>query len=581
MPIFAFKDTDALGLVSAVDTATATVRVENVDLLRKLQVNRLVTLQSSKPGQHLVGIVQKIIRNAIAGAEVADDESIEAEIRENNIVRISLIGTFIDRLGVQNDVFRRTLESVPEIDARCFSVEGETLTHFMRAVSQLSKDSGERLSLGHYTLDENAEAFLNANKFFQRHAVIVGSTGSGKSWTTALLLERISELKNACAILFDIHGEYHTLHGKGVRHFRIAGPTDLAGDTSPADDVMFFPYWLLGYEDLVSLFVDRTDQNAPNQTMLLGRAIMESKRDYLTQNTQHEILKAFTIDSPVPFELQAVLTKLNEINTEMVAGARGAKQGDFHGKLSRLIARLEAKRDDRRLGFLFDAPSECSNFSWLDEFALRLLAGTIDQDDGCGGVKVINFSEVPSDILPLVVGRLASLVFSVQQWTAKANRHPIALFCDEAHLYIPNRSDPGSVSSVALPYFERIAKEGRKYGVGLVVISQRPSEVSKTVLSQCNNFIALRLTNAEDQSVVQRLLPDSMGGFAGILPVLDTAEALVVGDASLLPSRIRIAEPNAKPDGGTVNFWDRWCEDTKVQAVAKAVECWRRQSMNT
>jgi type II secretory pathway predicted ATPase ExeA len=137
-------------------------------------------------------------------------------------------------------VFRRTLETVPEIDALCFPVEGEKLTLFMRAISFQSSTDAQRLSLGTYTLDESAEAFLNANRFFQRHAVIVGSTGSGKSCTTARLLEQVAELPNANAVLFDIHGEYHTLTGAGVSHFRIAGPADLDGPRK--ENVLFLPY---------------------------------------------------------------------------------------------------------------------------------------------------------------------------------------------------------------------------------------------------------------------------------------------------------------------------------------------------
>ncbi|MBK8092217.1 MAG: ATP-binding protein [Verrucomicrobiaceae bacterium] len=162
----------------------------------------------------------------------------------------------------------------------------------------------------------------------------------------------------------------------------------------------------------------------------------------------------------------------------------------------------------------------------------------------------------------------------------KEKRHPISLVCDEAHLYIPDACEGGSVGAAALRHFERIAKEGRKYGVGLVVVSQRPSEVNRTVLSQCNNFVALRLTNAEDQNVVRRMLPDSLGGFAELLPVLDTGEALVVGDASLLPSRIRISTPNAHPNSGTVDFWDEWAKDTSRDNVSDAVTAWRKQSMS-
>lgn len=581
MALLEYEDSDALGSVRAVDTATVAVKVDNIDLLRKLQVNRLVVLQSSKPGQHLVGVVQKIIRDATSAAALADanaDNVNDTEPVERNVVRITLIGTFIDRVGSDENVFLRTLETVPEIDSRCFPIEGDRLTRFMRAISYLGSEDSQRLSLGKYTLDESADAFLNANRFFQRHAVLVGSTGSGKSWTTARLLEQVAGLVNANAILFDIHGEYRTLSGDGVRHFRIASPNDLGANTSFDEGVLYLPYWLLSYEEMTAMLVERSDQNAPNQAMVLSRTVTDAKRKFLHEGGHAEVLANFTIDSPVPYDLQYVLSELSRLNTEMVQGARGPKQGEFHGRLSRFVARLENKLNDRRLGFMFNAPEGTNEFDWLPRLGKLLLAGTHDQESAKGGVKVIDFSEVPSDVLPLILGRIASLIFQVQQWTPPENRHPIAMFCDEAHLYIPHRSDAGGVGDTSLHTFNRIAKEGRKYGVGLVVISQRPSEVSRTVLSQCNNFVALRLTNAEDQNVIQRLLPDSLGGTTGLLPILDTGEALVVGDASLLPSRIRIQEPNAKPNSGTVDFWDEWSRHEHIEAIENAVDAWRRQS---
>lgn len=208
-----------------------------------------------------------------------------------------------------------------------------------------------------------------------------------------------------------------------------------------------------------------------------------------------------------------------------------------------------------------------------------LIAGTKGQPSDFGGLKIVDFSEVPSDILPLIISLVAKLVFSIQQWTPTDNRHPIALFCDEAHLYIPERQSSSAGEAFAVEAFERIAKEGRKYGVGLVVISQRPSEVNRTVLSQCNNLVAMRLTNGDDQNVIRRLLPDSLGGFGDLLPVLDTGEALVVGDASLLPTRVRIQEPENRPNSGTVLFWDRWSDDRDVAKLGDAVASWRKQAI--
>ncbi|PMH85157.1 ATPase [Vibrio cyclitrophicus] len=505
------------------------------------------------------------------------DESTEAD-DEQNLCKVSLIGSLIDAEGTKRNVFRRTLESVPEIDANCFSLEGDQLTAFMRIISHAEAD-GNSLTLGKYTLDENAVAYLNGNKFFQRHAFIGGSTGAGKSWTTARIIEQVSELKNSNAIIFDLHGEYSPLKGEGISHFKVAGPADIESGKTLSDGAIYLPYWLLSYEALVSLFVDRSDQNAPNQSMLMAREVNLAKTNYLEQGGHQDILNNFTVDSPVPFDLEALLKSLNEINVEQVPGARAGstKAGEFNGKLSRMISRLENKISDRRLGFLFQGGKDVLEFDWLNRLADSLL-GSRDENNK-GGVKIINFSEVPSDVLPLIVSLVARLAFSIQQWTPSDIRHPVALLCDEAHLYIPNRSIAGATDDISIQIFERIAKEGRKYGVSLVVVTQRPSEVNKTIISQCSNFIAMRLTNADDQSVIKKLLPDSLGGFSDILPTLDTGEALVVGDASLLPSRIRIDEPLNKPDSGTIEFWKEWQGKVSTGRLNVAVDNWRKQNI--
>lgn len=575
MPIFNFQDADALGKVATVDTSTVIVEVFNVDQLKRLQVNRLAVLQSSKPGQHLIGLISKVTRKKLDSSAIEDDDKDQAV--EQNLCRISLIGTLLDRDGQRENVFRRTLESVPEIDANCFSLEGDYLTSFMKILSATAEE-GKSLTLGRYTLDDGAVAYLNGNRFFQRHAFIGGSTGSGKSWTTAKVIEQMAELKSPNAIIFDLHGEYETLQADSIQHFKIAGANDIDAGSTLDDGVIFLPYWLLSYEALVSMFVDRSDQNAPNQAMIISREINAAKRKYLEDGEHEDLLNNFTVDSPVPFVLDALLAELNSINTQMVPGSSGReKQGEFYGKLARMIARLENKVSDRRLGFLFQGGANTLEFNWLDTLISKIL-GSAGENDG-KGVKVINFSEVPSDILPLIVSLVARLAFSVQQWTPSNLRHPIALLCDEAHLYIPQRSMADAADDISIDIFERIAKEGRKYGTSLVVISQRPSEVNKTVLSQCSNFVSMRLTNVDDQNVIRKLLPDSLGGFSEILPTLDTGEALVVGDASLLPSRIRIDRPINEPNSGTVEFWDEWQAEVPEGRLVSAVENWRKQTV--
>ncbi|MDN5341527.1 MAG: hypothetical protein PWP28_402 [Oceanotoga sp.] len=566
MGIFDYESEYAIGTVNSVDTSTVVISVEDDSKLKQLQVNHLLVIRSSKTSQHLIAIVSKILRKSMI-EQISDEEQ---QVVVENIIKATLIGTHVDKVGTKDNVFKRTLESVPEINAECFVLNGEKLTRFMQAISNQAASSATPLSLGKYILDEEAEAWLDGNKFFQRHAVVVGSTGSGKSWSVARLLEQVSELKAANALVFDIHGEYGSMNTEGFHHYKVAGPND-----QPDDKTIYLPYWLLTYEEMLSMLLDRSDNNAPNQAMMFSNTVLKYKEELLSSKGLIEEYSSFTLDSPIPYNLTKAINDLISIDKEMVPGANNKyKQGPYFGKLTRFIQRLSSKVSDRRLNFLFNQNESLLEMNYLDDLIEKLI--------GCKssvkkGVKIVDFSEVPSDILPLIIGLVTRIIFSIQQWTEKEKRHPIALFCDEAHLYIPSDST-SNIDATANQTFERIAKEGRKYGVGLVVISQRPSEVNRTVLSQCNNFVALRLTNIEDQNVVKRLLPDSLGNFAELLPILDIGEALVVGDSSLLPSRIKIQKPALKPTSGTIDFWDEWAKDNIETNVPKAVKALRKQS---
>ncbi len=223
---------------------------------------------------------------------------------------------------------------------------------------------------------------------------------------------------------------------------------------------------------------------------------------------------------------------------------------------------------------MFMPPKAATNYGWLAQQVLRLLRS----GDG-SGIKIVDFSEVPADVLPVVAGTLARLLYDVQFWMEAKARTPVTLLCDEAHLYLPVRDDADAVQRQALGAFERIAKEGRKYGFSLLVVSQRPSDVSRTILSQCNNFLALRLTNETDQGVIKRLMPDSLAALTSILPLLDTGEALLLGDAVLLPTRIKLDTPKIAPDSATRDFWREWgSAQPDAAAIAGAVEALRSQS---
>jgi len=554
-----YKPDESIGLVNAVDTGTATAMITDDKSLSQLQINQLLAVHSPRPGRHIIAMIVKIFRKSVLDDSVEDNDAEENEDFQTvslNQIKIVFIGEFIDREGTKRNIFRRNVSAVPSIDADCYKIEGDRLTALMQCISSDAASVANPLRIGTYTMDEKSCAFLDGDRLFQRHAAIVGSTGSGKSYSVARIVEQMADLPNANAILFDIHGEYSTdsFKKEGIVHYRIANPSDLDETDKLSKGILMIPYWLLTYEEMQALLLDRSDQNAPNQAMLLSKEIISHKEE-IVKNT--DLCGKITLDSPIPYKLRSVLKHLTDLDEERVPGAKQGtdKAGPFNGKLTRFNQRLQNKLDDKRMGFMFHMSAEEISLDWLTAFSSKLMG----KDDTIKNrIKVIDFSEVPSDVLPLVIGLVARLVFTIQQWSESEQRHPIALLCDEAHLYVQQMESRDSVSEIGLKSFERIAKEGRKYGVGLVIISQRPSEVNRTVLSQCNNFISLRLTNVEDQNVIKRLLPDNLGNIADNLSLLDIAEAIVVGDAILLPSRIKIDEPKIAPSSQTVKFWQKW-----------------------
>jgi DNA helicase HerA-like ATPase len=575
--LFNINKDQFIGLVNKVDSYSVNISTTDDEQLRKVNVNGYVIIHTADSNTRLVGRVERVVRLEYKQREQIENSEENDENNVNNDVTVNALGTLKGPGGGrERAVFTRAVENLPEISAKCFLLLGEYLTLFTGLIAEESAKSTTPLSLGTYTMASGAKAILDGNAFFQRHAMVVGSTGSGKSWTVAKIIEQVAGLKSSNMIVFDLHGEYEPLatHPNIIR-LRIAGPADL---DDPKDDVLFLPYWLLGYEDMLALILDRSDENAPNQSMAFSNAVIGAKRNSLTAAAMNKELETFTIDSPVPYSLDDVVKDITTLNEEKVQGKNGLVNGPFNGKFNRFLPRLLSKRSDRRHGFLFSLKKEQLAVNYLDFLVEKLMKASTEESKG---VKIIDFSEVPSDILPIVISLVARLVFQVQQWTDSTERHPIALVCDEAHLYLPNRSAADASEARALAHFERIAKEGRKYGVSLLIISQRPSELNTTVMSQCNNVVALRLSNQSDKSAVSNLLPENLGGIQDMLPTLGIGEAIVVGDSCLLPSRIKIDEPTFKPNSGSVKFWDEWSSSDSQQNLSLAVQNLRRQSSDT
>lgn len=575
--IFSFTENVKIGQVVSVDTSNIVISVSNSKIMGSISIGHIVAIKSIYEHELLICIIDKVSRtqNDYLPIEGLEDDYL-IEFNTTDLIRVTIIGTFKSVDGLKQNVFQRGANTFPNIDSECFLVNGDNLQRFMSLLGS-DIDEKQQLMVGTFANDTNSKAILDGNKLFQRHASVLGSTGSGKSWCVATILEKANELKYPNIIVFDMHGEYTSLtrgEDRIAELYKIAGPADLDKES---DNLIFLPFWLLNREEILSTILDRSDSNAPNQASRFTVHLKKLKTETIESNNDEIVKKSFTVDSPIPYSIDELINLLKKDDTEMVPGAKPGttKKGDWNGKLTRFISRLETKLEDKRYAFLYRPNEKCNTYDWINTFISNLLC---IKENG-KGIKIIDFSEVPSDILPVITGTLARVLYDVQFWTDSEKRTPFTLLCDEAHLYLPVKDDADSVQKQALYNFERIAKEGRKYGVSLFVVSQRPSDVSKTILSQCNNFIVLRLTNDRDQSVVKNLIPDSLKGITDCLPILDIGEALILGDCILLPNRIKLQEPRLKPESNTIAFWKEWNESEPNKAeICKAIRNLRAQS---
>jgi len=562
-----------LGRVTEIESSRVTVELLDATAVGRITVSDLVALPGRRAGEWLIGLVDGV--TAGASHDVHTDNGAGRAPTAAGALRAMLIGTLGG--GPDGDVFRRGANSFPTVGSECHQIEGELLRRFMVVLSE-NVAPGERLELGRFVAERSAVAVADGNRLFQRHAGLLGSTGSGKSWTVALMLERASKLAHPNMIVFDMHGEYAPLTGaRGdrppiARGLRVAGPGDL---TDPSDDVLFVPYWLLDRDEMLSLVLDETDPDAPNQAIRFSDHVHKLKVSTLLQHGHEDTAATVTVDSPVPYRLENLVAWLKADDEEKIVRQPSGDvvPGPYAGRLTRFISRLEARIRDGRYGFIFNPPAKCRDYDWFVETAATLLDTTRGP-----GIKVIDFSEVPAEALPVVVGVLARLLYDVQFWTDPEARTPLCFICDEAHLYMPAPEGRGATHREALRAFEQIAKEGRKYGVGLLIVSQRPADVSRTVLSQCNNFIVMRLTNDNDQQVVSQLVPASLTRLTDVLPFLDVGEAVLLGDALLLPTRVKLDSPAIQPASATRAFWNDWAtQPSSDDAIVQGVEALRRQ----
>ena len=510
---------------------------------------------------------------------------------------------------IENNEFHRGSAVIPSPTEPAFVMNEAT----MKLIYDSNKDFN--FPFGKLVQNKNIDLKIDANKFFGKHIALVGSTGSGKSCTVAKILQNAvgisnkknqnaAQQKNAHIIIFDIHSEYKSafdLHGDEKFSLNILDAESLK-----------LPYWLMNSEELESLFIEGNENNHHNQVSQFKRAVILNKEKHNVA-----LKDKVNYDTPVYFDINEVCNYIWNLNNEVIgklpnencpklsngdlitdigreryfkekldfapqstAAATKASNGAFYGEFNRFLSRLETKLSDKRLHFILNAkkadkkPFQTSDFGDI----LKQFLGYLCKSN----VTIIDLSGIPFEVLSITVSLISRLVFDfafhyskIKHVSDEQNDIPFMIVCEEAHNYIPKTG--GAEYKASKKSIERIAKEGRKYGLSLMVVSQRPSEVSETIFSQCNNFVSLRLTNVNDQSYVKALMPENSNAIADILPNLGSGECLVVGDATLIPSVVKLELPDPQPKSQSVKFKDEWSKDWKDVGFEDIIKRWKRE----
>ncbi|MGA7159957.1 MAG: ATP-binding protein [Bacteroidota bacterium] len=455
-------------------------------------------------------------------------------------MEIQLVGSVV------KGKFEKGIASFPPIGADVFMTDDSDMTSLFSTFAQFG------FAIGDISGYLGERQYIDPNKFFGKHVALLGSTGSGKSTAVSSILQKVQMFSNTHVIILDIHDEYRA----AFRDFgNIINITDLE-----------LPHWFMNFEEMRETFVDESEPSAQSQEMLLKDLVLNSKK--IKNPTLQEFI---TIDAPVYYDLNEVRAKFQFYDTERITGYGGgqSREGPFFGQFTRFLVRLDSRMTDKRYEFMFKPKK------FKDSNAIKDVISRIFGLENKKQITVIDMSGVPFDIVNVIVSLLARMVFDFNFWNKSKSDFPVLLVFEEAHNYLPQI--PSAHNRAARRTVERIAKEGRKYGVGCMIVSQRPSELSETILSQCNNFITLRLTNPSDQNYVRKLVPDSFSGLFDLLPTLRPGEALIIGDSTPLPVRVLLDYPAPPPDSADIKFYDKWVASEKETKVSDVVERWWRQ----
>lgn len=585
------RDPTFLGKVASVSGSTINVKLaKSIDSGLSLiegraykigQVGSFVRIPQGY--QDLFGVVSEIGAKAMPYDQAQQDED------TGRWMQVQLVG---ESLG---GTFERGISQYPNISD---SVHITTESSLAKIYG--SKQIGQ-ISIGSLSSAESIPAKISLNELVTRHSAILGSTGSGKSTTTASLLRSIcgvpggeNKHPNARILMLDIHGEYSEALADIANVYSVDPRVD--------EEKLLIPYWALESSELLSFLTGGVE--GVRETAFTDKIFKMKIDSHKLSNFPGVDERSITIDTPLPFSLKKLWydlidfeimtlegqnrdqsTKQSDGDPEMLQvptykpHAMGA-QGPFLNQnavgIRRQLNILRSRLLDRRYDFLLHpGPWEPDINGKINKDLDELLFGWLGSDKP---ITILDLSGVPSIVLELLVGSILKIVYEALFWSREKSEggieRPLLVVMEEAHRYLSSEKN-----SLASEIVKKIAKEGRKYGVGAMVISQRPSEVDETILSQCGTFFALRLSNSSDRSRVQGTLPDGLVSLLEVLPVLRTGEVIVMGEAAKLPMRCRVTLPSAeyRPNSSDPKVTNQWSLPRKHEGYDRVIASWRSQ----
>jgi uncharacterized protein len=437
--------------------------------------------------------------------------------------------------------FKRGITAYPIPGSRVFPVTASDLKQMFAA------DERAHIEIGTVYPTKDVRAALYIDPFLGKHFALLGSTGTGKSTAAALIMHRICDQSpDGHIVMIDPHGEYSAAFKGHGELFNV--------------DNLAMPYWLMNFEEHCEVFITSSGADRQRDSDILAKCLLQAR----ARNRAAEGLSKLTVDSPIPYTLSDLT---GAIAHEMGLLNKATDTAPF----MRLRGKIDELKSDPRYQFMFSGMLVADSMSAFIARIFRLPAKGKP-------ISIIDVSGVPSDIVSVVVAVLSRLVFDYAIWSRSEVQRPVLLVCEEAHRYVP--ADKTGGGQAVRKVLERIAKEGRKYGVSLGLITQRPSDLAEGVLSQCGTIVAMRLNNDRDQAFVKSAMPEGSRGFLDVIPALRNRECIVCGEGVSIPIRVAFddLERDRRPASSDPLFSELWRQSGDEDAmVSRVVKRWRAQ----